>query len=350
MHYNRLQIPALLILLLVTACGSSPVSVESLHAAVSSLAWPAPPAEPKIRLVRSIISASDLGIKPPLFRRIINRITGNKDEHFVRPTGIAQHEGIIYVADIGAQALWILDPAHGSAIEVRQAGADRLVAPASVAIRDDGAVFVADSWAKRVYLLDRHGKFLGIAAEKELQRPAGLAYDGNNDRLYVADSAAHDIAVFDSDGKRVLSWGRRGSIDGEFNYPTHISIDPQGRILVTDALNFRIQAFDQNGNFLWKFGRHGDGSGDFSAPKGVAMDSDGHVYVVDALFDSVQIFNTDGTLLLSFGEQGPGPGEFWLPGGIFIDNKDRIYVCDAYNHRIQIFEYIGGVDPPQQLD
>jgi len=346
--------PALLIATLMTllpaACGITTRSVDLHQTDASSVVWPKPPAEPRIHFENSIHNASDLGIRPHLLRRFINSITGKIDDPFVRPTGIAAHAGIVYIADPGAQALWILDPVHENAIEVHQAGTNGLVAPAAVAVRDDGAVFVADTWAKQVYLIDRDGKFLGIAARNGLQRPAGLAYDGNNGRLYVADSAAHDIAVFDSDGKRISSWGRRGSADGEFNYPTHINIDPQGRILVTDALNFRIQAFDGDGKFLWKFGRHGDGSGDFSSPKGVATDSDGHVYVVDALFDSVQIFNSDGNLLLNFGEQGTRPGQFWLPGGIFIDNEDHIYVCDAYNHRIQVFAYIGGVDPPQQQE
>jgi len=343
--YNANPWIAALLALLLSACGTSPTGGESAQTVALLPVWPGAPAEPRIRFVRSISTARDLGIAPHFFRRLMNTITGKSDHYFVRPTGVAERDGVVYVADMGAQVLWILDPANDSSVEVRKVGATTLVSPAAVAVRDDGAVYVADAWAKKVFLVDRHGKFLGVAAKTGLQRPAGLAYDRNNGRLYVADSAAHKIVAFAPDGRQILSWGRRGAGDGEFNYPTHLSIDPLGRVLVTDELNFRIQAFDRDGKFLWKFGRHGDGSGDFSAPKGVAADSGGHVYVVDALFDSVQIFNPDGTLLLAFGAQGTGKGQFWLPGGIYIDDKDRIYVADAYNQRIQVFDFIGGVAP-----
>ena len=95
MNRNHLQIPALLLLLLVTACGSATVGMESLHTAAKPLVWPSSPGEPRIRFDRSLVSASDLGIRPSLFQRLINRISGNNDEHFVRPTGVAEHDGII---------------------------------------------------------------------------------------------------------------------------------------------------------------------------------------------------------------------------------------------------------------
>ena len=324
--------------------------MQPAQAATGTQVWPPAPAPARIRFERSISNAHDLDRRPHLLRRIFNTITGKKDNHFVRPTGVAALDGVIYIADMGGQTLWILDPAHNNSIEVHRAGKYQLVAPAAVAVRHDGAVFVADSRAQRVYLIDRNGKYLGIAAADGLKRPAGVTYDEQDKRLYVADSAAHVIAVFAPDGKRIRTWGKRGSADGEFNYPTHISMDNQGRILVTDAMNFRVQAFNRDGKFLWKFGKHGDGSGNFASPKGVSVDNGGHIYVVDALFDAVQIFNPQGELLLTFGKQGTETGQFWLPGGIFIDAGDRIYVCDAYNHRIQIFDYIGGTDPPQPRD
>lgn len=350
MHRFPVRTPVLLTLLLFGAVTLLSVETGPVQAASRPMVWPAPPAAARIRFVRSISNPGNLGNKPHLLRRFFNVITGKKDKHFIRPTGVAARDGIIYVADMGGQALWILDTVHDRSIEVHDAGTNPLLAPAAVAVRADGAVYLADSLAKQVYLIDDNGKFLGIAAADGLQRPAGVAYDERDGRLYVADSKEHAVVVFAADGKKILSWGRRGSADGEFNYPTHISIDRQGRILVTDALNFRVQAFDRDGKFLWKFGRHGDGSGDLSSPKGVATDSAGHVYLVDALFDTVQIFNTNGQLLLAFGERGTGTGQFWLPGGIYIDTGDHIYVCDSYNHRIQIFNYLGGDEPPQPQD
>jgi DNA-binding beta-propeller fold protein YncE len=299
--------------------------------------WPQPPDEPRIRYVRSIGAPQDWGVTKSLLRRLVDRIAGKGAEHLVRPMAVAERDGVLYVADPGAQTLWILDAPQNRSVRISEVGSASLVSPVAVVTRPDGAVFVADSALKKVFLLDREGKLISIAAGDGLARPAGLAYDATTQRLYVADAANHRIVVYGADGKLLRAWGRAGVGDGEFNYPSHLALDPAGTLLVTDALNFRIQAFDRDGRFLWKLGRHGDGSGDFAAPKGLATDREGHVYAVDALFDTVQIFARDGSLLLAFGERGTQAGQLWLPTGIYISAQGSIYVADSYNQRVQVF-------------
>jgi len=333
----QLLLMALLTVLLISGCGTPPSSSATEETTDVRLVWPKPPDQPRIRYLRSLNGPRDLGLTRPLLRRLTDWLSDSGVEHFIRPTGVAVQDGVIYVADPGARALWILDPAQNRSIKLERVGDETLLSPVAVAVRPDGAVFVADSVLKKVYLVDRQGRLQRIAAQGDLSRPAGLAYDVASNRLYVADSADHRIKVYDSSGVMTLNWGRHGNRDGEFNYPTYLSLDRNGSLLVTDALNYRIQVFDREGRFLSKLGRHGDGSGDFAAPKGVATDSGGRVYVVDALFDAVQIFEHDGTLLLGFGEQGSQPGQFWLPGGISISKRGEIYVADSYNQRVQVF-------------
>ena len=335
-HFLALM-TALALLLFESGCGAPAPAKVSQKISAGLLVWPKPPAEPRIRYLRSLSGPQDWGITKSFFRRMMDALAGKGQEHFVRPTGVAERDGVLYVADPGAQTLWILDAAQNRLVKVVEAGKAALVSPVAVALHPDGAVFVADTSLSKVFLLDRAGKLMRIAAQDGSERPAGLAYDPGTQRLYVADSAKHQIAVYGPNGYLVRTWGRRGMQDGEFNHPTHIALDQTGTLLVTDALNFRIQAFDQEGRFLWKLGRHGDGSGDFAAPKGLAADSAGHVYVVDALFDTAQIFDRDGTFLLAFGERGTQAGQFWLPGGLFINAQDKIYVADAYNQRVQVF-------------
>ncbi len=340
----------LVILLFTSGCGTPPSVGVSNEAPAELLVWPRPPDEPRVRYVRSVSGPEDFGIARSFFQRLIDVFSGGGADHFIRPTGVAEREGVLYVADPGARALWILDPAKNRSVKVEKVGDVALVSPVAVAVRPDGAVFVADTGLKKVFLLDREGKFTRIAAEEGLARPAGLAYDAAGQWLYVADSAYHWIGVYDPNGALIRTRGQRGAQDGEFNSPTHLALDRTGVLLVTDALNFRIQAFDREGRFLWKLGRHGDGSGDFAAPKGLAADSEGHVYVVDALFDAVQIFERDGSLLLAFGGQGTGAGQFWLPGGIFINAQDKIYVADAYNQRVQVLQLLGGLGMKEQAN
>jgi DNA-binding beta-propeller fold protein YncE len=336
------------LVLLASACQAPAPAPVAPGIPAALPVWPQPPAEPRIRYARSVSGPANWGIVKSFFRRMIDALAGRGEEHFVRPTGVAEHNGVLYVADPGAQALWILDAAQNQTVKVTEIGNAALASPVAVAVRPDGAVFVADTLLKKVFLLDREGNLIRIAVQDGLEQPAGLAYDPATERLYIADSGTSRIAVFDSDGKLIRHWGRGGTRDGEFNHPTHIALDRTGTVLVTDALNFRIQSFDQEGQFLWKLGRHGDGSGDLTAPKGLASDSAGHVYVVDALFDAVQIYDRDGAFLLAFGEQGTQAGQFWLPNGLFINGQDQIYVADAYNQRVQIF--LGGPDVAKEAD
>ena len=332
----------LAVTLLATGCdrgGRPPVSTGE---AVSELVWPAPPARPRIRFLRAVAGPIDVGIRPSFWERIGAVLAGRDSGTFVRPAGVAARDGVLYVADPGVPALWMLDSRAGRVRQVKEAGGQPLVSPVAVALSPGGHVFLADSALGRIFRLDGTGRTIAELADARLRRPAGLAYDPARDRLYVADSASHQVLVLTGDGRPVGEIGRRGSAPGEFNFPTHLAVAPDGGLVVTDALGYRIQRFAPDGTPTEQFGHHGDTAGDFASPKGVALDSEGHVYVVEALFDTVQVFDRTGRFLLGFGERGVGRGQFWLPGGLFIDPQDRIYVGDAYNGRVQVFEYLRG--------
>ncbi len=310
--------------------------------AAVDLVWPPSPQRPRIRFLKAVAHPADLGIQPSFWQRITEFLVGREEEWFIRPTGVAATGRTIYVADPGAQALWILNPEAGQFRRIREAGGQQLVSPVAVAMGRDERIYLADSFLAKIFVYRGDGTLTGTIADPNLKRPAGVAYDPVRDRLYVADSSAHRLWIFSGDGKPAGTIGQRGAGDGEFNFPSHVTVGRDGTLYVTDSLGFRIQFFSPDGTFAGQFGRHGDSSGDFASPKGVALDSEGHIYVAEALFDAVQIFDGRGRFLLSFGERGLGPGRFWLPGGLFIDGRDQIYVADAYNQRIQIFQYLAG--------
>jgi DNA-binding beta-propeller fold protein YncE len=304
--------------------------------------WPQPPARPRVRFVKAVARPADLGVKVSFWERVGQIIVGRQEEWLIRPTAVVAAGQVIYVADAGAQALWILDAGAGRFRKIQNAKEQALVSPVAVALGAGGRVYLADSFLAKIFVYDAELKLEMTIANPTWRRPAGLAFDAARERLYVADSAAHRIWIHAPDGRPIGAIGQRGTGDGEFNFPTHVAVGPGDMVYVTDSLGFRIQEFDRDGRFVSMFGRHGDSSGDFAMPKGVALDSEGHVYVVDALFDAVQIFDRTGRFLLPFGGRGLGPGQFWLPAGVFIDPADRIYVADAYNQRIQIFQYLAG--------
>lgn len=331
---------AVLLLTVATAQGCASRGGALPERDGARLVWPSPPARPRIRHVRSAARPSDLWGGPSFGQRLKRFFSGGDEEGFARPAGVAVSGSRVYVADPGAPALWILDRGAGSARRVTELGQEPLVSPVGVAAGPQGGIFLSDSALARIALLDAEGRVIRAFSQGGFRRPAGLAYDPERDRLYAADSASHCIWVLGADGRALGTIGRRGSLPGEFNFPTHVAVDRDGGLVVTDSLNFRVQRFGADGAFAGQFGKHGDAAGLFSGPKGVALDGAGHIYVVDALFDAVQIFDGIGRYLLTFGERGLLAGQFWLPGGLAIDSGNRIYVADSHNRRIQIFEYL----------
>lgn len=330
---------------LVLAAGASGPAWGAKRAAgdreptvITGPVWPQPPAPARVRFSKSVGGASDWGVARSWWGRVVDTVTGRHEAQFVRPTGVAERDGVLYVADPGAQALVILDSPRHKELRIARVGDIVLVSPVAVTPGPQGTVYVADSRLQQVLQLDRDGNLLRALASESLLRPSSLAFDPVRQRLYVGDSKAHVVHVFDEQGGQVDSIGGLGAGPGQFNSPTHVAVMTDGSVVVTDALNFRVQVFDADGRYQYQLGELGDGGGNFAAPKGVAVDRAGHVYAADAMFDAIQVFDAEGRLMLGFGEQGTQAGQFWIPNGLYVNGGDQLFVADAYNRRIQVFQ------------
>nr|MBA2669697.1 6-bladed beta-propeller [Gemmatimonadota bacterium] len=69
-----------------------------------------------------------------------------------------------------------------------------------------------------------------------------IAFDPQN-RVYVLDSQAGRMAIFDSRGRHVASTGRKGRGPGELLAPAALTITPRGDILVLDPPNMRVTSY-----------------------------------------------------------------------------------------------------------
>lgn len=321
----------------LVTCSPAGDRLQDQAANYESIVWPPPPEQARIRLVAAFGEPEDIGITRSVFQRLWGLIAGSEPRNMVRPYAIAVDGDRVAVTDPGAGAVHLYDMAQSSYERIEWAGEQLLSSPVGAAFVGD-SLYVADSALASIFVFDAGGKLTRTIGG--LERPTGLAWDGETGRLYVSDTLSHGVVVLNADGERLFRFGRRGTGNGEFNFPSHLTLS-DGRVYVNDTMNFRLQVFDLDGKFLSSFGSHGDGGGDFAQPKGVGVDREGHIYVVDALFNRVQIFNDEGALLLAFGGDGAAPGEFWLPSGIHITD-DMIYVADSYNRRVQIFRFLGG--------
>ena len=313
--------------------------------------WPLPPDPPVISYLNSFSEPKDLGAKRSWFRMTVEFLFGKGSApHMVRPYAVTTDgKGRVYVTDTGLQAVHIYDFSAKSYQQIFwiDRGRSRLMSPVGVALDDSGLIYVSDSELNRIFVYEPKKRRLvrTIGEAGQFHRLTGIAYDSKLRRLYAVDTAAHNVSVFDLSGKKLMTFGQRGSQDGELNFPTHITIDSEGTLYITDSMNFRVQIFDADGKFLGKLGRLGNTLGSFSKPKGVAVDSSGHIYVVDGIYDTIQIFDRKGDMLLNFGQAGEKEGDFWLPAGIAVDKENRIYVADTYNRRVEVFQFLGEPKP-----
>lgn len=80
-------------------------------------------------------------------------------------------------------------------------------------------------------------------------RIAGLAMDDLG-RVWVLDSQANEIRVFDAAGEHIRTIGGEGGGPGEFARASGLAFGPQGRLWVIDPGNARYTVFDTTGAFV----------------------------------------------------------------------------------------------------
>jgi streptogramin lyase len=144
----------------------------------------------------------------------------------------------------------------------------------------------------------------------------------------VTDSAAHVVHKFSSDGRLLMTLGKKG-VAGDntsrdlFNQPNHVAVAPNGDVYVSDGyVNARVVRFSGGGQFAGIIGGvKGSQPGQLQLPHGVALDSRGRVLVNDSDNKRVSVFDKDG----SFIETWPYPSR----GGIAVASDDTVFVSDV---------------------
>jgi len=290
------------------------------------LAWP--PEDPRVSL-EAVIAPR---LQAAAGGKWVRWLTGQPPSPlFHRPYAAAWQDETLLVADPGAGRVARI----GARGRIHLSPGDLFQDPIGVAACRAGVV-VSDARAGKLALLDEDLKLVRWLAV-DLSRPTGVAC--SDDRIFVAETAAHRIVILEADGSRRLLGGR-GTAPGEFNFPTAVSVAGDS-LWVGDVLNFRIQRLDlASGEFLASFGQLGDAAGEMPRIKGIAVDRAGHLWVSDAHLDQVSLYTPDGTFLMAFGRRGADAGEFSFPAGIAAHADGRVAVVDSLNRRVQVFRSI----------
>jgi len=333
--------------LTLAACAPLPEAPEK-PADAAPLVFPGPPETPRFVYERSLYGSGNVVAEEEnsKLRQLLTGEGPKAGEGLGKPYAVAVFQGRVFVSDSVQRFVSVFDVPNGRFYRIGDDGPGQLVKPHGLDVDRAGNLYVADSTAKAVVVFDKDGRFLRrIGGAKWFDRPASVTVDPKGDRMYVVDvggvrSTEHRVRVFNPvDGRHLFDFGSRGSGPGEFNFPYDLAVGKDGRLYVVDTGNFRVQVFDHDGKYLKSFGRAGKQPGNFARPKEIAADADGNLYVVDAAFGNFQIFDPEGELLMFIGEhdERDGPAKYRLPSGIHVDEDGRVYFVDQWFKKIDVF-------------
>ena len=165
-----------------------------------------------------------------------------------------------------------------------------------------------------------------------LKMPHGIAVSDNGD-IVVAEFGAHCITIVNKEGKKVRSFGTRGTKEGQFTYPRGVAITSDGHILVTDK--HRLQKLTFDGVCVQSVGSSISGSGQlqFNHPRGITVHpTTGLVFVADSYNDRIQVFNSD--LTYTYSVTLPGDNQLYYPCDVSLDSDGFMFVAKWGNHCI----------------
>jgi sugar lactone lactonase YvrE len=286
--------------------------------------FPPPPDAPRLQFLTSFSSEKEFHGGEE--KTLMNYLTGSRPpaKELSKPYGAAVGDKKIYICDTELGAVVVADLAgkHFGVIDAQGEGAMKM--PLNLTVDSDGACYVADAGREQVVVFDKNGSYLSTIGKQGELKPRDVAVTGN--RIYIADLQQHRVCVLDKATHNALfdipsSEDKTNKSRALFT-PTNLGVDTKGNLYVSDTGAFRVQVYDANGKFLRSVGEMGDGLGQFARVKGIALDRDNNLYAADAMSQVIQIFNEEGKLLTWFGEPGTDNKIQYLPAKVVVDYAD----------------------------
>ena len=190
--------------------------------------------------------------------------------------------------------------------------------------------------------LEMRGKSVNIISG--LSYPCGIVVT-KNEEIVVAESSANCITILHKEGKKVKSFGTKGTNgtkEAQFAEPCGVAMSHDGFILVTDR--HRLQKLTFEGDCVKSVGSRKSGNGplQFNDPRGITVHpTTGQIFIADTDNHRIQVLNNDLTYSRSFGSNGSSPEQFDYPYDVTFDNEGYLYVAGNYNHCIKKFTSTG---------
>ncbi len=249
----------------------------------------------------------------------------------------------------------------------------QLYLPYDVAVGDNGDVYIADWYNRRIRAVSAatgiittlagngeigYGADGGPATAAQVGTPTGVAIDASGN-LFIADNGAHRVRRVDATtgtittiaGTGVPAYGGDGgpATAATLFYPAGVAVDSSGNVFVTEWGSAIVRKIDAQTGIITTYagtpgivGQGGDGGAATSAtmqePWGIAIDDADNIYIadqrcrvrkVDAATGTISTIAGGGTCT-SAGDGGPATmATFSSPSDIAIDASGNLFIADS---------------------
>ncbi len=252
-----------------------------------------------------------------------------------------------------------IDPQSGRLLN--SWGANTFLVPHGITIDQANNVFLTDVALQQVFKFSHDGKLLFSVGEPRVgkwdathfNQPTDIAIrvDGS---FYVSDGYVNSrVAIFDSHGKWLREWGKKGAGHGEFSNPHGLTfVTGNTDVIVADRENSRLQLFDRNGVFKreWIGAKDAATTGRVFS---VATDADGSLYVgirradYDTAHTGVLKLDRDWKIVAAIGFDKPGDPVFNAVHDLAVGRDGSIYVAETRTKRVVKLRPVATAAPPE---
>ncbi len=244
---------------------------------------------------------------------------------------------------------------------------DQLDMPSAIALAPDGTLVVANTGAHTIVRVDPvegrvklvagapgiSGDVDGASAAARFNGPVGVAV-GDDGAIFVADTYNDRIRVITPDGfVRTLAGGRQGGFrdgratEAQFHTPCGLALAPDGALLIADTGNHRIRRLDPEGEVktLAGTGEAAERDGlpseaSFNEPMAIVLRDEHSFYVADGAGASLRLcsFGPQPSVNTITGEAPPGlrdgqrsGAQLGWPVGLALRSDGALIFADGGN-------------------
>lgn len=214
-------------------------------------------------------------------------------------------------------------------------------------------LFVADTNNHRVAVLTRDGlPVTQLGVQKELEFPADVIVSSRG-AVYVMEQTTHRVKKYspgfqyggvvdfqrlvDAEKQKDKTTDVQAKVDSVV--PLSIAMDAKDNLYVLSK-NQKIYAFLKDEAFQFSFGGKGKEENELLGAVNVTANGGGMLYVLDAGRSQglVRIFDKKGELTGAFGKKGEGFQDLMSPVSLSLDEKERVWIADDGCQCFKVFE------------